>query len=160
MLVGYFAFIYFSFVFSVFIHELGHVLASGYVGYRVKEIYVSPLSFSRNKHKWKIKFISFKLWGYVDVDRPVDGITFRSEAILFSGGIACNILFGILGIVVGNLLPNYEYIGALIFVSWISLVLGLVNLVPMKLKGTQLYSDSYHLLRLYKEYQRVRKSVT
>ncbi len=147
-----------SYLLLVFLHEAGHVVGALLTRFQILSFNVSRLHISRRASGWQVRFRKPKkgLSGMVQV-LASDSRNLRSRyALLLVGGPSANLLTGALALYAAYMWvpysPPFPFTGyllhyTLLVFGWMSVVIGTLNLLPLKLKSGHII-DGKHLLHL------------
>jgi hypothetical protein len=150
---------------AVAAHEVGHLAAGRWAGFRAYLLLVGPVRLERVQDRWRLRFNPhLATWGGLAASAPVDEVGLRARMIRYvAGGPGMSLLLGVAalagaGILYASGLGGLGLDGvtpasgaALGFISLAvlggaSLVLAVVTLFPGRAGG--LYTDGARLLRL------------
>ena len=142
--------LYISNLIAILIHECGHLLAAMYVEYKITVFAVGPIGLYRQEGKWKLKLLKNFISGIVAFEKPLHKVSLGNEFLVYSAGIMFN--FGVGAILILLYFFTYKKYesGILIIFGTISVFVGLVNVIPMRVKSLNLDTDAVHLIRLYR----------
>lgn len=134
---------YISLLSSILVHEVGHLLAVFGVGHKLSEFSVGPFSIKRLTTGYSIEPRFSFFTGIVAYDRIIRKTSWRNEVLIIVSGILANFIVGS-----GFLLYYHLYSsnGLIAIIGWTSILLGFINLLPGKLKVTNLESDMNRLI--------------
>jgi hypothetical protein len=135
-----------SYAVAVAVHEVGHVLAGGGVGWRARFVRVGPVCWTRRGKSWRLGWTPRSGWltGKVEtVLGPRD--KWRLVVFLLAGPAANIILAAVAGGIAAAPVWLLLRCGTCLL-SVISLYLGVLSLVPLRERGEA--SDGLNLWRL------------
>ncbi len=146
---------------AVVVHEAGHLLAGWIVGFRFGFVSIGPFTLNRVHGRLKVRFRQILTGASGLAGMHVDGVRrLRRRLLVFiAGGPAANLL----SVPATTALINYLFhatrngwvlIPVHLFV-WISLILGLVNLLPFSVGA--LFSDGARMAMLFRSRTRARR---
>lgn len=134
-----------SYLIAGYVHELGHVSAGIFYGWKFEMLVLGPIGFKNEDGKVKIYLEkNMVFWAGVGGTMPKDNSTDNMKIwmkILLAGPMF-SLIFGLLVLPVAL----YTQILFLIFLSFMAIGMGIACLIPMK-TGI-LYSDGGRILRL------------
>lgn len=149
-----FLFLYFSSIlFSVLIHELGHLVAILWNGHKVTSFVVGPIGIERKEEKYVFVFRRDLVTGYVKYERNLRKTTLLSELVIISSGVLFNLVVGSLLVISAHFLTEN---GFFIVNGWFSIGLGLLNILPSRIKGLGIESDGKAFFGLFAFAKKVR----
>lgn len=138
---------------AIAVHEVGHVLGGWLVGYRFMLLVVGPVRLDRTEGRLRVVLNrSLAMAGGMALSVPTNRERLsRGYAVLLAGGPGLSFIGGLAGLVVAWLTPADAGLGvhiklALGVFGFVSLLLGLVTLVPMPMGDAA--SDGLRLMRL------------
>jgi hypothetical protein len=141
-----FGFIFVNFL-TIAIHEFGHLIAGWCVGLRFKGVRIDPFRFGINSGKWKFKVRPRLFWGFALMSLDKVRRVRHRLIFLIAGGPAASIFCGIAAVLAGEIgLARYDssWPTFLDFLGVWSLVIGLIGLVPFRVRG---FANDAMLLR-------------
>jgi ATP-dependent Clp protease adapter protein ClpS len=131
--------LYSSLILAILIHEIGHLLAVAYANHKVVEFSVGPVSVKNSDAGYSIKPRASLFTGVVAYKRTHGTATWGNEILIISAGVIANII-------TGTALVTYYHLassnGIIAILGWASILLGLLNLLPMHSKELRLDSDA------------------
>jgi hypothetical protein len=124
---------------GVLIHELGHVVAALAGRWRVHQIVVGSIGFAPRALKWTLERRtaggSSDLGGWVLATPRPSNVNRSGEIMFLLGGSLANLLSTLLCLAVASFLRDPIAAALVLGFSAVSLVLGLVNLIPWRGRG-------------------------
>ncbi|GAA4067184.1 M50 family metallopeptidase [Amphibacillus indicireducens] len=146
---------------AVNIHEFGHFLVGKILGYRLLMYQIGLLAFTYENGKMKFQFKRAKGFAGLCAMIPPMGTNMldKKHVFYYAGGIIINVVTGLLALIGLPFISNlYGQIFIAIF-SFISIVLGLANLVPYKTAGNH-FSDGKFIVGILKQSPSVKSMLT
>lgn len=130
---------YASFLIGILIHEVGHAIAVLCTGHRIIEFSVGPICLKRIEGNYRVSLRGGIFTGLIRYDRDFARTSWRSEVLIICSGVLANFIVG--GIFLAYFLAFSANAFFAIFGS-ISLLLGLINLFPVRSKSLGVDSDA------------------
>ena len=133
-------------LFTVAVHESGHVMAARAAGMTVTSVRVGPMQFVPNRKGWRWrKAGQLRTWSGMVLAFPRPEATIRRQRLwMTAGGPLANIVIGSVGGLIGYALLWNGFAALLLTVSAYNMVVGLLNLLP---KEGILPSDGLQIIR-------------
>lgn len=132
----------------IVVHELSHFLAARLVGCDVETVSIGfwkPILWSKKIGKTTYQLTPWLIGGYCKLKGELEytqekntfsNLRYMQKVILVSAGCAANIIVGIMGIIVGRMLDNYN----IFLFGYLGLALGIGNMIPFPaLDGSYLW---------------------
>jgi len=142
-----------TFVVSVWLHivlhEVGHAIAGLATGYKPVAFGLGPLRFERSGDGWFLRQGGWLngIGGFAVMLPSADALPQRRRlALYFLGGPLLNLLTGVPALLLASTAPPGPWMVLGLGFGAAGLVLGVSNLLPLKVNGV--FADGAHLLRL------------
>ncbi|ASW42305.1 site-2 protease family protein [Clostridium isatidis] len=139
-----------SFYLHIIIHEGGHFLFGKLTGYRLTSFRIGSITIMKEEDKIKLKRFSIAGTGGQCLMEPPEYKEDKFPFILYNlGGGLLNIIFSIIAIIIYLIFSNMPYLlEILLSFSGIGIILGLMNIIPLKIAGAA--NDGYNIIFLKK----------
>ncbi|TGE21731.1 M50 family peptidase [Hymenobacter aquaticus] len=144
----------------VLVHEAGHAVGALLAKFQIQKFYASWLRIERKATAWKVRFKKpeHKVGGLVEA-LPTHTRRLRSRYFLFiAGGPAATLLSGAAALIIHRILKDdaaawltlggYLFTNFLLVFGWLSMLVALTNLLPVKSASGYL-NDGTQLKHLY-----------
>jgi len=138
------------------IHEFGHFVFGKLLGYKLLMYQIGLLNFTYENGKMKFSFKKTKGFdGFCAMIPPKDASAFDKRNLLYyAGGIGFNVATGILALVALSITENPSLRSFIYIFAWMSIILGLFNLIPFKTAGNQ-FSDGKFIIGILRQNEHV-----
>ncbi|WP_041280598.1 M50 family metallopeptidase [Desulfosudis oleivorans] len=131
---------------SILIHEIGHVIGALAVNLHIDEVKVGFIGFRKRRGKFRLHFYKNAFSGHVKRIEPDNTIPLKKEFIFSVSGISANLIFGALLLSAYHYRNNNDLRELLMIFGAVSIFIGVINLIPFKLKRLNLISDGLRLI--------------
>ncbi|WP_157184165.1 site-2 protease family protein [Evansella cellulosilytica] len=139
----------FSFILTVALHEIGHLVIGGLVGYKLKEMTLGPIKFTRGDDGFRLQFqVNENKFGAIQMESVNDKYMQVKDVFYSLGGIILNFVSAIIALAL--FLQGDNYFANIFFQSlfMINLLFFLVNSIPARYG--ERYTDGFWLYHAVK----------
>src|SRR5690625_4281021 len=153
--------IYVALFLIINIHEFGHFFFGKLLGYRLLMYQIGFLNFTYENGKMKFSFKKIKGFsGFCAMVPMKDTDMLDHKHVLFySGGIIFNVATALVSLVALPFVSGIYVQGFIYIFSSLSILLGLINLMPFKTAGNQL-TDGKFIIGIFKNDEHIRALLT
>ena len=140
-----------SFYLHIIIHEGGHYIFGRLTGYKLICFRIGSIAFIKEDDKIKIKKFSIAGTGGQCLMDPPEYKENKYPFVLYNlGGGLLNIIFSMIVFIIYIIFVQAAYLsGILLSFSGIGIIVGLTNIIPLKLGGVA--NDGYNIISLKKD---------
>lgn len=139
-----------SFYLHIILHEGGHLVCGLLSGYKFVSFRIGSVILIQSKGKYAIKKFNIPGTGGQCLLDPPEMVNGKYPAKLYNlGGGLSNLLFSVIALVVMSGLDSSLATLILFLFAAVGIVLGLMNLIPLKMGG--IANDGYNILSLDKD---------
>jgi ATP-dependent Clp protease adapter protein ClpS len=138
--------LYSSLLFSILIHEIGHLLAVIFNKYRLVEFAVGPIRVKYSGKGYSIRPRASLFTGIVQYARIHGQATWNREIAIISAGIIANFAIGITLVIYFHAASDN---GLIAIAGWTSVIFGLMNSFPAHIKSLGLDNDAKRLVGIF-----------